>query len=830
MIAATAPKVVVLGMVTKMPVGGVVWQAMHYLEGLRRLGFDAWYVEAHARTPSMFMGDDGGDGASEAAAYLRRTLGRFGFGDRWAYHALHSDGRCYGTEWTELQRLYASAELIINLHGGTAPLQEHVKTGRLLFLGTDPVQLEVELFHGNQATIEFLEAHTWHFTFAENYGNADCKLPVTDRFELRPTRQPVVLDWWRDFEGPGSGRFTTVGNWRQPYRDIGYRNERYGWSKHQEFMKLVDIPRRVAQELELALSSMDPSDRELLEGHGWKVREALPFSLDPDAYREYVGTSRGEFTVAKDQNVRFRSGWFSDRSATYLAAGRPVVTQDTGFGSALPLGRGLFAFSTADEAVAAIDEINADHGLHRRSASEVASEYFGSDPVLGSLLSRAGISLPTHPRPAAVAGEGVLHPDLLIRPVRRNPTELHPATLRAVESAPLPVARGGAVVPDGAEGPKVSVVMVTHGKLPFTKLCIESLLANTARPTYELIVVDNASTDGTREYLEALSGRLDRVTVVFSDQNLGFATATNLGVDRAHGEILVLLNNDTIVPPGWLEPLVSHLARDGVGAVGPVTNRICNEAQIEADYDTYGDFLRFSRARLEGASDRHFELPMLAMFCFAMKRSLFVRVGPIDARFGIGMLEDDDYSLRIRQLGLRLVCADGVFVHHFGEASFGDMVPSGAYQALLRENRQRFEDKWGIPWEPYGKRQSDTYRDTKRRIREIVSDRIPPSTTVAVVSRGDDELVKLEGRRGWHVPRAPSGEWAGWYPEGSREAIEAIENLRNAGADYLLIPDPSRWWLEFYQGLRQHLDSRYPTVVQEPGVCTVFSLRAPEAR
>lgn len=374
----------------------------------------------------------------------------------------------------------------------------------------------------------------------------------------------------------------------------------------------------------------------------------------------------------------------------------------------------------------------------------------------------------------------------------------------------------------------MSIVMVTHGKLPFTKLCIESVLENTTEPGYELIVVDNGSPDGTRDYLDILDGRHGHVSAVFTGRNLGFAAASNLGVERARGDILVLLNNDTIVPPGWLEGLVRHLHREGVGAVGPVTNRICNEAQVDADYDTYGEFLELAHAREAARREQGFEVPMLAMFCFSMKRSVFERVGRIDEGFGRGTLEDDDYSHRVRRLGLKLWCAEDVFVHHFGQASFGDMVPSGEYQALLEVNRRRFEEKWGIPWEPYGRRQSDDYRVTKRRIREVVSERIPRSTTVAVVSRGDDELVRLDGRCGWHVPRTPSGEWAGWYPEGSAEAIEVIEALRSQGADYLLVPDPSRWWLDFYAGLRHHLDAHYDTIVQEPGVCTVFSLRTRE--
>jgi hypothetical protein len=215
---------------------------------------------------------------------------------------------------------------------------------------------------------------------------------VSDRFAYRPTRQPVVLDFW---PAAGDGDmtlrpFTTIGNWKQDWRAIRFRGEIYHWSKHREFQKFLDLPRRTGQTLELALASFEESDRRLLEAHGWIVRRSLDFSADLDAYRQYIARSRGEFTVAKDQNVRLRSGWFSDRSATYLASGRPVVTQETGFSESLPTGRGLFAFSTMDEAVEMIDRINADYALHSRAARAVAREHFDSDVVLSRLLADMG--------------------------------------------------------------------------------------------------------------------------------------------------------------------------------------------------------------------------------------------------------------------------------------------------------------------------------------------------------------------------------------------------------------------------------------------------------
>ena len=200
----------------------------------------------------------------------------------------------------------------------------------------------------------------------------------------------MVLDFWRERPTPPGPMFTTIGNWRQRQRELVFEGERYTWSKHHEFLKFLDLPSRVEQGFELALSKYDESDREMLLGKGWNVRHALDFSTDLDEYRSYIATSRGEFTVAKDQNVRLRSGWFSDRSATYLAAGRPVVTQETGFSDLFPTGAGLFAFSTIEEAVEAIGAINADYPAHSRAAADIAREFFDSDVVLSRLLNELG--------------------------------------------------------------------------------------------------------------------------------------------------------------------------------------------------------------------------------------------------------------------------------------------------------------------------------------------------------------------------------------------------------------------------------------------------------
>jgi hypothetical protein len=216
-------------------------------------------------------------------------------------------------------------------------------------------------------------------------------VPVSERFNFRPTRQPVVLDFWQPYSNGTGHTFTTIGNWEQPWREISFQGEVYHWSKHFEFLKFLDLPSRTNQAFELALSSCDEADQRTLESKGWKVRPALGFSTDLEAYRQYIVESRGEFTVAKDQNVRLRSGWFSDRSATYLAAGRPVITQETGFSNILPTGQGLFAFSTMEEIVQALESINSDYEHHRRAASAIAQEYFNYEVVLTRLLAEIGL-------------------------------------------------------------------------------------------------------------------------------------------------------------------------------------------------------------------------------------------------------------------------------------------------------------------------------------------------------------------------------------------------------------------------------------------------------
>ncbi len=812
------PKIVLLGMMTKMPVAGVVWQNLHYMLGFERLGYEAYYVETHARTPSMLMSHEDDDSSALAAEFIAAVMRRFGLSDRWAFRALHDDGRCFGMSELQLEGLYGGAELLINLHGGTQPLAELAATGRLVYLETDPVQLQLELRHGLQETLDFLEPHCAFFTFAENWGKPDCGLPHEDRFRFVPTRQPVVMDLWPDRSPQPAARYTTIGNWRQDWRDVTFKGERYTWSKHYEFLKHLDLPKRTGQAFELALSSCEPADRKLLVENGWQVRDGLEVSRGIDPYREYVGASRAEFTVAKDQNVRLRTGWFSDRSATYLASGRPVVTQDTGFGSALPTGEGLFAFDSPDAAVGAVEAIESDYPRHASAARALAREHFSHEVVLGAMLKELGLGPAKRSRPRRPLT--VFPEELDLEPVSRRPTTLPRSTVEAAQGYALPVHEDASAM--GSES--TSIVVVTHNGLTFSRLCLETVLAHTEGHDFELIVVDNGSDDGTRAYLSKLAEGDARVRVLINGRNMGFAPACNQGLGLALGEHLVLLNNDTMVAPGWLSGLLPHLRNPGVGLVGPVTNRIGNEAEVETDYRTWGEFLEFARQRSKEHPGEWLEVRTPAMFCLAMRRQTYQHLGPLDERYEVGLLEDDDYAERAREAGYQQRCIEDTVVHHFGEASFGKLVAGGEYTRILQTNQQRYAEKWGRSWVPYARRPNPRYEREAEHLREAVKAAVPAGAAVLVISRGDEALLQLNGRQAMHFPQAEDGGWAGHHPADSHEAIGHLEELRDGGARYLVVPPTYTWWLNHYDGLREHLDSRYRAIVSDERAGAIYHL------
>ncbi len=382
-------RLVVLHLAGRYPLGGIGWQALHYVLGLTRLGHDVYYVEdsgTHPYDPRVqaIVGD-----AGYSVAFLADVMARFGLADRWAYVDAVTD-TCHGFSRERLSRLYREADAVFNVCGATRLSEEHLRCPVRVYLETDPVFEQIRVAEGDLRAIEDLQDHTHHFTYGENLGQPDCPIPL-EKFAWRPTRPPVILDLWDTPFDPRAERFTTVATWKNVGKDISFRGQTYHWSKHMNFLRVADLPRRTRQPLEMALQVDDPASRDLLARNGWILTDAFEVSRTLTTYQRHIQQSRGEFTVAKDLVVRTRSGWFSDRSVCYLAAGRPVVTQDTGFGKYLPAGVGLLPFGTVEEAVASLDEVNRDYARHCRAARRIAEEHFAADRVLERLCREADL-------------------------------------------------------------------------------------------------------------------------------------------------------------------------------------------------------------------------------------------------------------------------------------------------------------------------------------------------------------------------------------------------------------------------------------------------------
>lgn len=391
--SAAAPRgiAIVSGILFWYPLAGVTYQFLHYLLGLRRLGFQVFYIEDSGRWLYDPVRREMTTDARANVARVEPVLRAHGLADAWAYRGAYPGGECFGLSYERVQQLYRDADVFLNVTGAQELHEEHLRIKRRLYIETDPFGSQVKLQQGDEQLRSVVDAHDTWFTFGENIGRADCLAPV-DRAWL-PTRQPVLLDMWSTpaTSGTRSDRYRTISTWHNDGKTVSFGGEVYHWTKDREFLKLLDLPaRHPHQQFELA-SDADASARAQLQAHGFHASDGLSVSSDLAHYRAFITDSRAELTVARDQYVRPNTGWFSDRSACYLAAGRPVITQQTGFDRHLPVGKGLFAFRTLDDIAAAIDSIEGDYAAHCEAAREIAREHFAADRVLTHLLARAGL-------------------------------------------------------------------------------------------------------------------------------------------------------------------------------------------------------------------------------------------------------------------------------------------------------------------------------------------------------------------------------------------------------------------------------------------------------
>jgi hypothetical protein len=363
--------------------GGAAWTRLSWALGLRRLGFRVCFVEQI--DPAACVEAAGAPAAfeeSENLAFFRRVTRRFGLaGDA----ALVCGERTDGLSMAELLDRAADAELLLNVTGHLTLEPLRSRPWRKVYVDLDPGY--TQLWHAEGVGGSRLEGHDFYFTVGENVGTVGCPIP-TGGIRWRPVRQPVLLDHWPVFGADDPDRFTTVASWRGPYGPVMQGGATLGPKAH-EFRKFADVPGRVSAatfEIALDIHPADAKDAERLRGHGWRLADPKVVAGDPDSFRDYVRRSGAEFSVAQAVYVRTGSGWFSDRTARYLASGKPAVVQDTGFTRNLPVGRGLLAFRTPEEAAASVEAVRADYETHSRAARELAERYFAAEVVLGRLV------------------------------------------------------------------------------------------------------------------------------------------------------------------------------------------------------------------------------------------------------------------------------------------------------------------------------------------------------------------------------------------------------------------------------------------------------------
>lgn len=404
-------RIIVTGLIAQYPLlGGITWHYLQYVVGLVRLGHEVYYLEDSGEWPyNLDGGPSGNDWVAKDCVsnvdYLAEVMSRFGLDDRWAYR-FPLKSQWFGLSDQRRMAVVESADLLINVSGTLEHPERYRHVPRLGYIDTDPVFTQINLAQGQTDRRERVDAHDVHFSFGESFSES---VPATGH-QWHPTRQPIVLSEWH----PASPRrqvFTTVMNWIS-YKSPTYGGQTFG-QKDVELKRFLELPRKVRPNvLEVALfktrhddwqtndpdvsspqgqDSPDvslPSPYELLVSNGWRVVDAGEVCGDFDSYRGFIESSMAEWSVAKNGYVVGQPGWFSERSACYLAAGRPVVVQDTGLAAVLPVGEGILPFRTMDEAVVAIYKIETDYKRQAAAARAIAEQFFDSDTVLGQLLER----------------------------------------------------------------------------------------------------------------------------------------------------------------------------------------------------------------------------------------------------------------------------------------------------------------------------------------------------------------------------------------------------------------------------------------------------------
>jgi hypothetical protein len=379
-------RIIALGYIVRGPVGGMAWSDLHYLMGMADLGHDVYFVEDSGDSPWCCYNprrNTTDTDPTDGLPFARDIFERVGMGERWAFYDAHTC-RWIGPCADHNQEIFASADLLLDLGGVNSMRPWMLDVPIRALIDKDPLFTQVG--HINDPSKRSQAAqHTDFFSFGENFGRPGCAIP-NDGLPWQPTRHPIFLDCWPPTPGNAHGKLSTVMLW-DSYRSAEYQGVRYGM-KSDSFRPLLDLPGSAGSIFELAVGGAS-APRELLANKGWKLSDPLLVAVDPWAYQRYIQQAKAEFTVAKHGYVASRSGWFSERSAAYLASGRPVVTQETGFSDWLEAGCGVIPFTSSEEAIEAIEDLDRRYDHHCVRAREIAIDYFDSRKVLSHLLERA---------------------------------------------------------------------------------------------------------------------------------------------------------------------------------------------------------------------------------------------------------------------------------------------------------------------------------------------------------------------------------------------------------------------------------------------------------
>ena len=381
-------RVVVLGLMGQYPLGGMAWQVLHHVIGLRRLGVECFYIEDSGAPPYSPREQSVVGSARENVRFLRETFRRYDLADIWSYYDSLSR-RWFGMQQARVQELLEHADAIVNLCGASRPDPARRRKGCMIYIETDPILEQVKYAQGDPVTREFLHSHDLHFTYGWNIGTRESRVPAGD-IAWRKTHPPVLVDLWESTPKP-RGDWRTIATYRNKGKDVVIEGETYYWSKHPNFDRVMDLPSKTKERLEVALVSPTPELRERFLSHGWKLEDPYRISHGAGVYRRYIQGAKGEFSVEKDDQTRLKVGWFSDRSVCFLGAGRPCVLQDTGFGTRVPTGTGLLAWSTPAEAAEALGRVGRDYSRHAAKALAIAREYFDTSVLLPPILEAAGV-------------------------------------------------------------------------------------------------------------------------------------------------------------------------------------------------------------------------------------------------------------------------------------------------------------------------------------------------------------------------------------------------------------------------------------------------------